>query len=586
MIAEADREQVWENVQRAIEERRPFKLIYRVITKQGEERWVWEQGQGVYGDSGELIHLEGFVTDISAQRAAEQDLRKEKQFSDNALESLPGVFYLFDSDGKYLRWNRNLETVSGHGSEEIARMQPLDFIAPEDHELVAQRIADVFEHGSTTAEAHMLTSSGERIPYFFTGQRMTLDGKLCVVGMGIDVTDRVRAEQEQQAIQRKVMETQKLESVGLLAGGIAHDFNNLLTTMIGNLRFAREQLPPTSKALEFVELAGQAANRAGELTRQLLAYTGRASFERLPIDLSELIQETAPLLTSSIPKKVTLNLKLADQLPSVEVDPTQIRQVAMNLVLNGAEACGDHAGVVRVRTETRTVEPEQVEDLEGGTLAPGRYVSLVVEDTGAGMDEATRSRIFDPFFTTKFTGRGLGLAAVLGIVRSHGGALEVSSSPGRGSSFEVLLPASELPSRSDEDQPERDLRGTGRILVADDEDSVLRVVSQALTDCGYEVLQARNGTQAVEIFRRRASEIDLVLLDQTMPEMSGTEALRAIHALRPDVPALLSSGYDEEQATMDAFGAGLAGFLQKPYAPETLAAKVKDILTGEPFKQP
>ena len=583
LIHPGDRQRVWRQVQEAVERRRPFELVYRIEAKAGELRWVWEQGRGVFGPGDELEFLEGFITDITAQKRAEQGLRKEKHFSENAIDSLPGVFYLFDEDGRYLRWNTNLERVTGYSHEEIAHIHPLDLVAPEQREEVGQRIGEVFETGSSSVEASIFTKDGQRITYFFTGRRVTLDDRRCLLGMGVDVTDRVRAEEERRAIQRRVLETQRLESVGLLAGGIAHDFNNLLTSVIGNLGFARDRLPAgpeAARAHEFLDLATRAADKAGDLTQQLLAYAGRAGVERRPIDLSENIREIAHLLTTSIPKKVTLELQLNEGLPAVEADATQVQQVAMNLVLNGAESCGDRPGVVRVRTEARTLAEGELLDPIGEPLPAGRYVALVVDDSGAGMDEDTVARIFDPFFTTKFAGRGLGLAAVLGIVRAHGGGLEVRSSPGLGSSFEVLIPASSLPSARSPEPIPGDLRGSGLILLADDEPDVLAVARQALLDHGYDVITARDGREALETFGRRADEFDLVLLDMTMPEMSGAEALRGIQALRPLVPALLSSGYDEALATRDVVVSGLAGFLQKPYTPEALAAKVKLVLAG------
>jgi PAS domain S-box-containing protein len=575
-----DRERVWQQVQHRLDVRQPFQLVYRIETKTGETRWVWEQGRGIYGEDGGLEALEGFISDITAQKNTEHALRKEKYFSETALDSLPGVFYLFDSQGHYLRWNKNLEEVTGFGRAEIERMHPRQMVAPEDRALVEARIEEVFEQGFATAEAHFMTKDGRRVPYFFTGRRVDIDGRLCLLGMGVDVTDRVRAEEERRAIQDKALKTQKLESIGLLAGGIAHDFNNLLTAILGNLKFARDRVPPGHAAREFLDSVGQATERARGLTQQLLAYSGRAPFERLPIDLSDHIGEIAHLLTAAISKKVTLALELDRDLPAVEADAVQIQQIAMNLVLNGAEACGDQPGAVRVRTETRTLEAGQVRDPQGRPLPPGRYVSLVVEDTGCGMDEETRARIFDPFFTTKFTGRGLGLSAVLGIVRTHGGALQVRSRPGHGSTFEVLLPASLQRRRRRREAPPRDLTGQGLILAADDEPQVLQMIVQSLSECGYEVLTARDGRAALELFRRRAMEVDLVLLDMTMPEMSGSEVLAAIHALRPLVPAILCSGYDEKEATKHLFGAGLTSFLQKPFSPEALAAKVKETLAA------
>ena len=704
LIHPGDRERVWELVSIALGEGRPFQLIYRIVRKDGEERWVWEQGRGVEDEAGEMSSLEGFIADITIQKRVEQSLIKEKQFSDSTIDSLPGVFYLFNDRGEYLRWNKNLEQISGYTSSEVAKMSPLQLVAEEDRAEVVKRIEETFESGSSSAEASFLTRGGERIPYFFTGRRVTFDGTPCLIGMGVDITDRVRAEselkrerrmfiggpvvvirwaavegwpveyvspnvvqlfgyeaeeltggrpsyfevihpedrervaeavrtheaagdesyeqdyrivrkdgevrwlsdftvlardeqgevthhegyvldvterrraqEEREEILRKVLDTQKLESVGVLAGGIAHDFNNLLTSVLGNLSFALDRLGQ-GEARDFIEQARAASQRASDLTHQLLAYAGRASIERRPLDLSEHIREITHLLQASISKKVDLRLELGEGLPAVEADPAQIQQLVMNLVINAAEACGDEAGAVLVRTSARAVDGSEERPALGEPLEPGNYVVVMVEDTGRGMDAETVRRIFDPFFTTKFTGRGLGLAAALGIVRSHEGSLQVRSEPGLGSTFEVLLPASSRPAAPRESEQRPDLTGTGTILIADDEPAVLRVAGRALKEQGYDVLEAVNGRQAVEIFRSRPDDIALVLLDMTMPEMNGAEAFKAIHTERPDVPALLSSGYDEQEATEYFLGEGLAGFIQKPYTPAALAAKVKEIL--------
>jgi PAS domain S-box-containing protein len=691
LIHETDRERVWELIQFAIEDERPFQLVYRIVREDLEERWVWEQGRGIHAKDGSLIALEGFITDISVQKRVEQSLTKEKRFSDSVIDSLPGVFYLFTAEGRYLRWNKNLERVSGYTSTEIGQMQPIQFIPEDEHERVGAAIEETFRDGASAVEAALLARDGTSIPYFFTGRRVTLDGTVCLVGMGVDIADRKRAEadlvrerrmfiggpavvvswqasegwpveyispnvtalfgysakdfmtgrvryrdvvhpddlervaetarehrargdesyeqdyrivhadgsvrwlydftvverndegvvthhegyvlditerrraeEEREEILKKVLDTQKLESVGILAGGIAHDFNNLLTSVIGNLDFALDRLPADSAAQDFIGRARVASNRASDLTQQLLAYAGRASFEREPIDLSEHIREITHLLNTSIPKKVALELDLAEELPAVDADAAQIQQLVMNLVINGAEACGEAPGAVRVRTSVRELaEP---------------HVVIEVRDSGCGMNEETRRRIFDPFFTTKFTGRGLGLAAALGIVRGHGGTLGVQSAQGEGSTFEVVLPAStHLPVKRPTAAKE-DLSGTGTILIADDEPAVLRVASRTLEERGYRVLLAEDGRRAVELFRSRPDDIALVLLDLTMPEMNGAEAFRAIRELREDVLAVLSSGWNEEEATSQFVGTGLAGFLQKPYTPEQLAAKVKEAL--------
>jgi CheY-like chemotaxis protein len=378
-------------------------------------------------------------------------------------------------------------------------------------------------------------------------------------------------------------EAQKLESIGLLAGGVAHDFNNLLTGILGNTSLVLDELPTSSRLRPLLENVMLASERAADLTRQLLAYSGKGRFFVQPRDVSTLVREIGSLIQSSIPKKVQLQLELAEDLPAVELDSAQMQQLLMNLVINGAEAIGEgRNGVVRVRTLLRDVDQMYIarNHFAVDPAPPGRYVAIQVEDNGCGMEDGVRRHIFDPFFTTKFTGRGLGLAAALGIVRGHKGSIRIESEPGRGTTFEVLLPAGseqrveETPAA----EPRKELRGAGAILVVDDEELVRKLARATLTHFGYTVLEAANGAEAVEVFREHADEISLVLLDMMMPVKGGEEALEEIRAIRPEATVIGSSGFNESVAKERFGGHGLASFLQKPYSARLLAERVKQAI--------
>jgi two-component system, cell cycle sensor histidine kinase and response regulator CckA len=369
-----------------------------------------------------------------------------------------------------------------------------------------------------------------------------------------------------------------MQAVGELAGGVAHDFNNLLTGILGNASLALDVLNPPEPARSMLESVIQASERAADLTRQLLAYAGKGRFVVRPVDISTLVIEIGELMRTSIPKKMRFFLDLADDLPPIEADATQIQQLVMNLVLNAGEAIGDCAGTVHVitRMETRSLDG-------AANAASGRHVCIEVRDTGCGMDEATRAQIFDPFFSTKFTGRGLGLAAALGIARSHQGQIDVESSPGAGSTFRVWLPAAEK-AITEERMPaglqrmQANLGGSGGILVIDDEPLVRSIAKSTLEHFGYSVFEAEDGARGVELFRQLQDDIALVLLDLTMPEMSGEEAFALLRQAQPDLPVILSSGYNESEATRRFAGKGVNGFLKKPYTAETLAERVKSVL--------
>jgi signal transduction histidine kinase len=398
------------------------------------------------------------------------------------------------------------------------------------------------------------------------------------VAFVLDLSERHRRERERDELQAKLLQVQKLESLGLLAGGIAHDFNNLLTAVLGGTATALLGLPEESPARRDIELAMDAARRAADLTRQLLAYSGKGHFQIKPLDLSATVKELVLLLEATLPKKVQLRLELAQKLPAVEADAVQIQQIIMNLVINGAEAIGDATGTVLVTTGTQDIDADYAERVFGAEkLEPGRYAFVEVHDSGSGMDPETQAKVFDPFFSTKFTGRGLGLAAVLGIVSAHKGAIRVYSTLGRGSTFKVFLPTTaQLPSAPTHQRLE--YSGAGLILVVDDDAGVRRAARRMLTHYGFSVLEAENGREAVEAFRNRAAEIALVLLDMTMPVMDGEEAFRELRAIRADVPVLLTSGYNEIEATRRFVNKGVTAFLQKPFTPQDLIAKLSVLL--------
>jgi CheY-like chemotaxis protein len=361
---------------------------------------------------------------------------------------------------------------------------------------------------------------------------------------------------------------------------VAHDFNNLLTGMLGNASLALENLPPNHPNTMLLEEVMKAAERAADLTRQLLAYAGKGRFVMRTVNLSTLVKEISGLVQTSIPKQVQLRMQLADELPGIDGDPGQLQQIVMNLVINGAEAIEAQSGTVLVRTFPQTVDQQYIDTMStaGELLRPGQYVSLEIHDTGTGMTEETLAKIFDPFFTTKFAGRGLGLSAVLGIVRAHKGALKVYSVHGQGTTFKVLFPASGNLVAVQPVVFSGSLRGAGTVLVVDDEEIVRQTARHTLERYGYNTVTAEDGSRAIDLYKTQPDGIVLVLLDLTMPGVSGEEALRQLQSINSKVRVLLSSGYNEVEAVQRFAGKGLAGFIQKPYTAAALAEKVKQVL--------
>jgi PAS domain S-box-containing protein len=418
---------------------------------------------------------------------------------------------------------------------------------------------------------------------FFSSEIRELDAQL--QQMLTAVGSQIGSFLERRRLQEQLLQGQKLESIGLLAGGIAHDFNNLLTGILGGASVVLDTLPKNHPSEEVLNNVIHASERAADLTRQLLAYAGKGQFIVEPVHLSDLVRHITDLIRSSIPRSVHLLLELDPDIPAVQADAGQLQQLIMNLVINAAEAVGDKgSGAVIARTGAQSVDETYIREFEmdaaagASGLSVGRYVYLEVIDTGTGMDEATKARIFDPFFTTKFTGRGLGLAATLGIVRSHKGALSVSSLPGAGSTFRVLFPAVTAEIVVPEEPAEAREKVSGTVLVVDDEDVVRRTVKVALEGRGFEVVVAENGREAIELLRKNGDQISLVLLDLTMPVMSGEETLQRLREIRADVPVIISSGYSEAEARRRMGNMGALTFIQKPYTGARLVEAISGVL--------
>lgn len=428
--------------------------------------------------------------------------------------------------------------------------------------------------GSINAERHYVREDGSDFWGHVSSSRYeSAGGELnSVVAIIADMTELKQAEEQRRKLEQQILHVLKLESLGVLAGGIAHDFNNILLAITGNASLALMRLSPESPAMHHLQQIEMAADKAADLARQMLAYSGKGRFVVEALNLNQVVQEMTSMLHVSISKRATLRYHLAPQLPTIEADATQIRQIVMNLAINASEAIGDRDGVISIATGSMECDQRYLREtwLEQG-LAEGFYVYLEVADTGCGMSRETMERIFDPFFTTKFTGRGLGMAAILGIVRGHRGAIKIYSEPGRGSAFKILLPASDRPAELAV-EPVGDLQwqGSGLVLLVDDEDIIRSIASDMLKELGFDVMTARDGREAVELFRRNQGEIAFVVLDLTMPHMSGEEAFREMRRIDPAVRVIMSSGYNEYEVTQKFMGKGLAGFIQKPYSLATL----------------
>ena len=478
---------------------------------------------------------------------------------------------LLDREGRILYANPQLARLVGEPSaDRLGGKSYLDYTPLDLHEELASRRAGRGAAQADRYETRLSHRSGPDVLVEVSAAPVAgADGAVVgSIALFRDVT-------EQRALDEQVREAQQLESLGRLAGGIAHDFNNLLVGILGNSSYAASELPEGSDVRAAVEDVHAAAQKASDLTRQLLAYSGRGKFTVGPVQLDRVVGEMARLARSAIPRAIEVALSLAGGLPEVDADGGQLGQIVVNLLTNAADALAGRRGTIGVRTALVTADRTRLARFQGAEGLPeGPYVQLVVEDDGPGMDDATRQRIFEPFFSTKFAGRGLGLAAALGIVKSHRGAIRVESEAGKGTRFTVLLP----PGRASvvaAPPPARPAVEHSLVLVADDEAVVRRAARRALERAGHEVVEAVDGREAVAVFRAHADRVGCVLLDLTMPGLGGEAALAAIREVRADVPVVLTSGWaDQDEAPVAGDRDGVT-FLPKPFGPGELVAAVK-----------
>ena len=536
-------------------------------------------------------HLLGISEDITDRKRGERDLRRERDRAQLLLDIAGVGFVALNVQGRITLLNRKgCEILECTEDDAIGESWFTRFV-PERQR---QEVWDVFQGlmagnpGVEFYENAVLTTSGQEKSVSFrnTITRNTsgeIDG---ILFSAEDVTERIEAEAERRRLEAQFHQAKKHESLGILAGGIAHDFNNILGGLLSNADLALRGLPGQSELHPLMEDIQQAARRAAELTAQMLAYSGKGHFVVEDVDLSAMVQGMTRLLESSISKKASMSFRLAPELPAVRADATQLRQLLLNLVTNASDAIQDDDQSPKDRdiwVETKVVrfDVSALDHVRLGSPVVGqRYVAIEVGDTGCGMDARIRERIFDPFFTTKFTGRGLGLAAVQGIIRGHKSALLVQSEPGAGSRFQVLLPALDQVVPAVVERPQADARtkGTGTILVVDDEALLRRASARLLKRLGYAVLLAADGVEAVELFREHHQAIRCVLLDLNMPRMGGEETFLKLRRIRGDIPVVLCSGYNERDLSVSLREQGLAGFVHKPYDLTALRRIIQEVL--------
>ena len=518
------------------------------------------------------------VRDISERKRAEESLRREQAFTERVVDAIPGIFFVFDRDGRYIRWNKAHEILFGMPEGRILDTEALSRIHPDDRVRVAATIQKIHSTGAGEVEARGFVGAGPETRHFYlTGRRLDIDGAPYVIGFGIDITARYEAEAARAHLEEQLRQAQKMEAIGRLAGGVAHDFNNLLTVINGYSDMLINDLTEDDPQRPAIEEIRDAGERAVALTKQLLAFGRRQISRPRPLELNGLISGAERMLQRLIGEDILLETSLDPSLDLVMADPGQMHQVLLNLSINARDAMADGGRLV-IATANARFDPENAP----GGCQPGAYVKLTVADSGAGMDEDTMQHVFEPFFTTKPSGlgTGLGLASVYAIVNQSLGHIRVHSEPGKGCCFTIHLPCAEgpvesaSPSAIELPRPQRDLT----VLVVEDQDSVRRVASQALHSCGCRVLEAASGDEALRLAEAVQGGCQLVLTDVVMPGMSGKTLVEELRARWPEIKVLFMSGYPNDVILRRGVMDGAVNYLEKPFTPSELAARVREVM--------
>lgn len=526
--------------------------------------------------------IAGFTIDETERRKSEALLRESDERFRLAFENANVGMCLVDTQGKLFKVNRQLCEIFGYSKEEMEGMTVSDIAHPDYRDVSTAFIhqAESGEVDHSEFEKTYIHKDGRTVCGQVSSSlvRSAAGEPLYFISHVLDITARKQAEEERLNLERQLLHAQKLESLGVLAGGIAHDFNNILMAIIGNAELARMKLKPESPLVANLQQIVEASMRAAELAKQMLAYSGKGKLLVEKLELNRIIEEMLPMLEVSISKKALLRFKLNPDIPAVEADATQIHQLIINLVINASEAIGDQDGAITITTGSMTCDRNSLNNTwSNDNLSEGLYVYLEVTDSGCGMDKEVLDKLFDPFFSTKFTGRGLGMPAALGIIRGHKGTITVSSEPGKGTSCKILLPAADRSVKIvSAAAGTEEWQGHGTVLLVDDEEPVLGVGAELLKMMGFTVKTARDGVVALETYKTCA-DLVCVILDLTMPHMSGEECFRELRKINPEVKVIIASGYSEYEVAQKFVCMGLTGVIQKPYSFSKLKETLKKL---------
>jgi len=532
--------------------------------------------------TGEVVYYSTIIRDISERKRTEEALARSEATSRALLDAPDDVALLVDPDGKILALNETAAQRLGGSEKDLVGVCAFDLFSTE---VAKNRRAKAEQVVRTVRPVRF---EDERAGRWFDVSLFPIlneEGGVAQIAVTArDITERKRAEEERDRLGDQLRQAQKMEAVGQLAGGIAHDFNNILTAIQGNAQLLKMDLPSTGEQTERADEVIRGANRAADLTSQLLAFARKGKQQVVPVDIHNIVTQTVSILTHTIDKRIEIHLELHASPSTIMGDPTQLHSAMLNLGVNARDAMGD-GGTLTYATRSVTLTRADCDE-HAYELTPGDFLEIDVTDTGSGMNEQTQKRIFEPFFTTKEVGKGtgLGLAGVYGCVRSHDGSVSVSSKPGRGTTFTILLPLADTGASPTDRTVSSDapVRGTGHVLIVDDEESVRNFVRTSLQNLGYTVSVCDDGAAGVDYYRKHQQEIDLVILDLVMPRMSGQDAFEEIKRINTNVRVLVSSGFSHTQATLQMLDDGALGLLNKPFQITELAQAVARYIQHAP----
>jgi PAS domain S-box-containing protein len=547
--------------------------------KDGTTIWSQNNARFLPGPDEKPVSILGVSRDITERKQAEVALRQSEEKYRTMIERSNDMIWTIDTSGSFTFFNKQTEEVTGLKLKDWIGKSFVPLILEEDLPMIMDIFKNVLEGKSDKYEFRFRKQENEILTIIVSTAPLWIDGKVSgVVSFGRDITGKKLAEEEKANLETQLQQSQKMESIGTLAGGIAHDFNNILFPMFGYLEMMLEDMPEDNPHRGKIAKVFKGALRARDLVRQILTFSRQAEHETKPLKVQHVLKEVLKLIRSTLPTTIGIHQDISNECDSIMADPTQIHQIAMNLMTNAYHAMENTGGTLKV--SLKEVELA-IEDITGTAMNPGPHVCLTVADTGPGMDNVTVDRIFDPYFTTKEEGKGtgLGLAVVHGIVKSYGGHINVKSEPGMGTEFKVYLPL--IRPQGTVQKTITDLpiqKGTERILLVDDQDEIVQLSGKMLERLGYNVTTRTSSVEALEAFRTQPDKFDLVITDMTMPNMTGDKLAGELIKIRSDIPIVLCTGFSEGMSEERAASLGIKGFLMKPVVMKELSSEIRKAL--------